>query len=84
MSATADSATGTEVGNSKGVCDKWQVLLFFHFNAAALAPRPCPPCFQADANHALPLLLVDTAVAGAAGRWLADHSTPEARLFLHR
>ena len=33
-------------------------------------------------NYALLLLLADTAVAGAADRWVADRGTPEARLFL--
>ena len=45
MGATADSATDIGAGDSKGMCGKWQVLLF-SFYAAALAPRPCPPRFQ--------------------------------------
>ena len=35
----------------------------------------CHGAFPSLPNHTLPLLLADTAVAEAAGRWLADHGT---------
>ena len=42
------------------------VFVFFCYDAA-LAPHPCPSLS----------LLVSATVAGAAGRWLAGHGTPE-------